>query len=323
MNYIRKEIFCIIVISVAILYNFFEEYNKPKSYNITDVPRDDIITIYFQGMQTSRSQAAKYAGSLGLHTKINHKTEHIYIPNAPLILHNIYLYDELEDTSYGYTLNPLQLIYKCLSFLKIRYFNIWQTNLQRPSVPHHYFSNLNAGGDQDRNQFLNAIKLCIEEYPDKKIVLFGTSRGAATVLASLPFLTEVERIHIKLVLVEAPFDTLPNILKYQFGRLSSLPLYLLEKFGKYRPGQFSPLDSVSDDKFPLDLPIGFITSEVDNVVPKVHTTKLINKLKERNHTKLHLLELQNSGHSSMSVGDSTDQKLYIEFVNKLYDNYCK
>ena len=279
----------------------------------------NIVTVYCQGNGASRNQATKYAGPWGVDVSIgNNITEHVYIRDAPLILHNIYTSDELDDIGYGFTLNPLQLLSKIKSYITILYFGIHGS-----SVSHSHFTEFNVAGESDRNQYIKAVRQCIadETVKDKDIVLFGTSRGASTVLVSLPFFTEEERSRIKLVLVEGPFDTVDRVVRYQFGLFANLVLGTLSYFTKYKPDQLSPLDAVSSKDFPLDLPIGFIRSKVDNIVPPECTLRLIDTLKKRNHSSLHELELSKSHHSMMSVDDEHDKSCYLDFVNNLYKKF--
>jgi len=284
----------------------------PSSYRT-----DDIVTVYCQGNGAGRNQAAKYAGPCGLEIKRSAtQLERVYIPEAPLLLHNLYTWDELRDIGYGWPTNPFQLA----SLVK-QYLTLWYYNVHGASVPHNHLSELNVAGDQDVTQYVAAVRQCIREHPTKKLVLFGTSRGASVVLIALARLTAEECQHIKLVLVEAPFDTVPSVSQYRFGRLSRLLLALLARFARYRPFQCSPLEAVDSEAFPLTLPLAFITSKVDSIVPPEHTAPLIARLKERNHAALHELVLERSHHSMMSLHNEEDQASYMAFVEALYNKY--
>ena len=96
--------------------------------------KNDIVTVFFQGNCSSRSQAANYAGDDGLDIKISENNfEHIYVPNAPLILHNIFATNDLSDVGYGYSLNPLHMCLKLKSLI-VNYY----CNIQTANYPHTY-----------------------------------------------------------------------------------------------------------------------------------------------------------------------------------------
>lgn len=274
----------------------------------------DIVTVFFQGNMSSRSQAANYAGSEGLYVKTP-DIEHVYVPNAPLILHNIFTYDDLNDVGYGFSINPLHWCLQLKSLVVNTYCGI-----EGSSLSYSYITENNVGGQEDVNQHIRAIHECIKAHPDKKIVLFGCSRGAATTLVTLSQLNKELLKHITLVIVEAPFDSVPNVIKSSswFPKLTMNFLNFCTKYDEY---QTSPLDAVMDDSFPLDVPIAFITSKVDTRVPIDNTLRLINVLKNKNHTKLHHLMLENSHHALMFRDNKEDQDQYLKFVNHLYDLY--
>ena len=284
------------------------------------IDTSNIVTVYFQGNSCSRHQAAKYAGSAGLYIIISEDLpcEHIFIPGSPQLLYNIFPYKDLNDIGYESSLNPLHMFTKAINYAKNLYFDIHGSN----SIPHNYITEYNIAGLQDVTQYVNAIKECITENPSKNIVLFGTSRGASTVLISLLYLSEEEQKHIKLVLVEAPFDSVSSVIETT-THFPSLILSLLESITKYKHNQESPLDAVRHPSFPMDIPIAFITSEVDTTVPKENTMNLIRELRQKNHPHLHHLELKYSHHSLMSLNHEDDVREYYDFVHKLYNIYIQ
>jgi hypothetical protein len=237
------------------------------------------------------------------------------IPESPLLLHNIYDYPELDDVGYGWSWNPLHGLMLGVSFVQQQYFGV-----ENAPLHHIYVSNLNLGGQNDVLQHQRALSECIakEILPNgKKLVLFGCSRGASTTFTSVATCAENLKSIIKLVILEAPFDTVDNVIEQStwFPALAKAAL----KLTAYSDEQMSPLTAAQ--LFPLEIPVAFITSVVDTRVPIQCTQNLIDVLRKRGHPNLHHLELQNSPHSSMSLADPTDQKNYLEFVNYLYSKY--
>lgn len=272
----------------------------------------NIVTVFFQGHMASRIQAANYAGPDGLDVYTSETDiEHIHSPTAPTILHNIYATKDLDDIGYGLTLNPLHLILKVKSIVANTYYDV-----HGASICHNYVTESNLAGSHDVQQNIRTIKQCIEAYPNKKIVLFGCSRGAATVVTTLANLNKDLLSHIALAIVEAPFDTVESVINAS-SYSPSLAMYCLRTFTKYEDEQQSPLDAVNGD-FPLDVPIAFVTSKVDDRVPIENTMRLINILNEKGHKKLHHLMLENKHHSLMFMDDK-----YVQFVRGLYEIYIK
>jgi hypothetical protein len=280
--------------------------------------RDAIVTVFCQGNQQGRSQAAKYAGPLGLHVKVGEdKYDHVRLPTSPELLHNLYVWDELADIGYGFTYNPLHWLLKAK-----QYATLWYYGIEGSSVPHNYWTELNVAGDEDVAQYVSAVRHCVEDHPTKKLVLFGTSRGASTVLIALSYLTEEERRHVGLAIVEGPFDSVESVLTASYGpTIAGNFLYALPLLTKYRAAQLSPLMAVSSEDFPLDIPLAFILSQVDTTVPPQCTRALVERLEARHHTALHTLELERSHHSMMSLQDEEDRARYERFVNGLYARY--
>ncbi len=284
-----------------------------KTYNYDS---NNIATIFFQGNMSSRNQAANYAGNEGLDVKISNETiEHVYRPDAPKILHNIYPYDDLNDVAYGFSINPLHWCLQIKSLVVNTYCNIHGS-----SISHSYITENNIGGKEDVNQHIRAIHECVKANPSKKIVLFGCSRGAATTLITLANLSKELLKHIALVIVEAPFDSIPSVIESS-SWFPAPTMAFLKSVTKYDENQQSPLDAVSSDEFPLDIPLAFITSKVDTRVPIENTQKLIDVLKAKNHSNVYHLMLENSHHALMHSHNEQDKQNYVEFVNELYERY--
>jgi len=273
----------------------------------------NIITVFFQGNGAPRSQAAMYAGNKGLDVIVNDNLEHVFIPNAPLLLHNIYTYPELNDVGYGFTLNPIHHLTKLKNLAMTYYLDIHGS-----SLAHSFITKMNVGGSEDVNQLINAISDCVKINPDKQLVLFGCSRGASTVVTTLSKLSQELLDHIKLVIVEAPFDSVENVIEKR-SWLPTPTMYLIKHLTSYDEKQMSPIDAVSSETFPLNIPIAFVMSELDTTVPIENTQNLISILKNKNHPNLHELVLKNCNHFAMPLSD--DREEYVKFVESLYAQY--
>ncbi len=73
--------------------------------------------------------------------------------------------------------------------------------------------------------------------------------------------------------------------------------------------------------FPQSVPLVIVTSKMDTIFTKC-ANNILDKLHEKNKQNLHHLVLHNSDHANMAMGDNDDQKMYIEYMEMLYDKYC-
>lgn len=289
--------------------------------------RDDIITFFYQGNAASRFQASQYSGGHPVRSE-GHPDPGAFHPDAPLLLHNIYEHPEIPEISFTFTLNPFSLFVTLLTTLQNQHFG------RKNAQGHHFnISRASVGGELDVSHHQIYLRRLLAENRGratrKKIVLFGPSRGGATTLVSVANLLPHEIQEISLVIVEAPFDTLPNVIR-QSSRSSKgimkfrpiLDSFLL-KFAPYISSidlnQESPLQAI--EKLPLDFPLAFILSKADCRVPPQCTQTLIDRLRERGHRELNVLVLETSPHPTMSIDNKADVLRYTEFINRLYDRY--
>ena len=267
--------------------------------------RENIVTVFTQGNRASRSQGAKYAGKNGI--AIGGPFPHRAIaPNAPFqLMYNPYCYDESDDISYEFSWNPIHLIDKAISR-----FRNWYNGVEQPYLWHTVWSKMSVGGAHDIELFKTAVDNCAAEMegPEKKMVLYGVSRGAATVFTSVTQMSEMQQAMISLVILEAPFDMIEHV-------TNPLTRMFLSTFTAYNPKQTSPFEVAK--KWPKHIPIVFIVSASDKTVPYSQTFRLIYQLINNGHRKLKILLLEKGGHNDMAR-----EPEYKEFIEKMYDKYC-
>lgn len=147
-----------------------------------------------------------------------------------------------------------------------------------------------------------------------KIVFFGLSRGASTIIN---FMGVYKPKHIAAIILESPFghidDSLGHI--YRF-----LPMCIKRVIFNYIYPQFNehgehPIDYIHIiDK---DVPIAFICTKEDELVPWSSTIRLYQKLVAAGHKKVHLLILDKGKHAEIiENGD------YQSFVHAFYQYYA-
>jgi hypothetical protein len=307
-----------LIIIVSVLF-FFSKLAYPKRafFNVIKnvEKRDNIVTFFFQGHATSRSQASKYSGGEPIFYYVDEKIKSAVCKRSPLILHNIHPYPELEDIkTIPESFNDYILMFS--HYLQFYYLDI-SGSFEIPITTKWNFS-----GELDVHQHLYYLRGLIGiTPPDKKIVVFGYSRGASTALISICSLTEEEQNRISLLLLEAPFDDLKSVLNNwsSYKTIVDTFLGLLTEYTNYSMDQETPMDVVKF--FPKNIPIGFITSNKDTLVPKSSTLKIIESMKNNGHEMIHHCQLKNSSHCTMTIQDEEDQRKYIDFVEYLYDEY--
>ena len=311
---------------------------------------DEIVTVFFQGNSSSRSQAAKYTGEDGVMyywKKYEVRDDERFVFNSessrsPLLLYNVYVCDELKDvyvkvwpmrmgtdSKFNTICLPLLLFLNPLC-IKNKLSDWWfSTNttvldtkgnpvqhLSRPS-----FTMMNVSGDSDVKQHQRAVRRCIKDQPDKKIVLFGCSRGAATTAISFAKMSTEMQEKVKLVVLEGVFDSVTNVLAKRLstggGKVAE---YFLCLIGQYDAYQMSPVEAAN--MFPENIPVAFIYSEKDTVVHPEGTRAVIDAVKARiGDEKVHVLRFEEGHHSSLSMDIVENQVKYKEFLESLYDLY--
>jgi dienelactone hydrolase len=276
-----------------------------------------IVSIFFQGHLAPRYHGTKYAGPKGMDIKVGKEVRRVSIPTSKEMLPNLYPYNELNDISYEPTCNPLYWCFSCAHRSVSNKLGV-EGNVE---YPHNLWYRVSLGGSEDVAQCIIAIRSCIKDNPTKKIVLFGASRGASTVLVALTMLSNEEVDRIGLVVAEAPFSSLPSIIE-SMGFNLNIALTFLEWTTQVRRDQMSPLQAVQSESFPLNVPILFVTSLVDEAIPPEDTQLLIDAIiKKRGPDNLHHLELKYSNHSSMSTQNDKDKELYYTTLHDLYERY--
>ena len=298
----------------------------------------DVQTVFFQGMMCSQWQAAKYTDSqVGLHATTG---ETVIVDNANPIIRNPYIGKELDEIILKCSkkrawYNPYRIVDRIQHYAFARQTIKYGTKIANmipgmPSVKSHAvdFFKLNFGQERDMQEHLKKVLLCRKYFNDRDMAFFGPSRGAAaTFNAVAKYKKKYPKLYenLKLIILEGCFDSVmhtitertPTLLKKVY--VDRIFNYLLSKVTEYKSDGPSPLGLVDD--FPEDIPIAFITSKSDTNVSKACTDVLIQALQKRNKNPIHTLVLDNAGHNSYSLGNSSDQQKYLQFIHNLYKQY--
>lgn len=155
------------------------------------------------------------------------------------------------------------------------------------------------------------------------IVLFGISRGAS---AAINFLGTDERAAIAAAVVESPFDCFETVQRFLAKRIFLHWIPGIQTicrgitkvvFPKYTPAGLHPIDAVINIR--KDLPILFICSKQDELVPYQCTLNLYHALRQSGHEHAYILILNHGAHGQLlhkSIGSS-----YQSVVHAFYKKY--
>lgn len=150
----------------------------------------------------------------------------------------------------------------------------------------------------------------------QKIVLYGSSRGSALVFN---FAALYHPQNVCGIVCEGLFDSLEHVAIATKSRRTRLLIKLLPKVTDFKHEGIVPIKVV--DTMPLDMPILLITSYKDNTVPYECTWAIYTALRERGHTKVHILILKKSGHLWYPYCTKYERELYRNVVHAFYKQY--
>ncbi|MFI5332945.1 MAG: alpha/beta hydrolase [Candidatus Babeliales bacterium] len=187
------------------------------------------------------------------------------------------------------------------------------------SIAHYFFdiSAINIGQDHDvelLNTTLTQHRLC---HPHTHIVLYGDSRGAATIINFLGL--DYDYTNIKAVVLEGIFDSIDHLLTHYRaskipGMKRALHATLKACAGTYKEDGVFPRDTIT--KIPAHIPILFVTSLNDEIVPYQCTMRLYNTIQERPNA--HLLVLKKANHMDYMYHE---KERYESVVHAFYKEY--
>ena len=305
--------------------------------------RPHIATVVFPGFLASFGQACKYTGPDAV-TVLDREDRSKVIATvrcqfSPRVLHNVLPAPDVRENALGWSFTPLGL-FSCLKTAGTRWF------FRMPDLPmvHSVASLNNMGGAHDQADCVARITDALAQIDaeaeaeegssvqseeesnsttskkkkeKRKLVLFGFSRGAATVLHTALKLPEAIASRISLVVAEAPFDTFEGVMA-DSSWFPSVNRALFNAIA--RPSDPSAYDFPPSTH--LRCPIAFITSEGDTRVPPKTTQRCIDAVRANYpHIAVEHLELRKARHPVMTYSNRPDMDAYIAFMEGLYDKY--
>lgn len=151
---------------------------------------------------------------------------------------------------------------------------------------------------------------------DYQIILYGVSRGASVILLFLALFPE-KLSHVSGIVLESPFDSVETIIK---SKIKSIPCFSLDFgqtvlesiFGQYTRVSTKPRDLVF--ALPKHIPMLFVCSEKDSLVPKESTLFLYEQCINYSFANVSLFVAHDSKHAKI---------IYTQFDSQMYKNTLK
>lgn len=286
-----------------------------------------IPTVFYQGMNSSQTQLARYVGSKGFIATTNElvrfkQSENVLsqpldIISQPFVgieIHDVNLNPFKDFISY---FNPLKLVMSAMTYISNWWYGIEVTgssdNVTTVKFHSIEFKQVSIAQKNDISSHKDKVDLLNNE---PEINLHGVSRGAATTFNAL---AAHKYKNVKLVTLEGCPSSIPDVLERRYGFFAPAVKFFLGVFTAYRDDDKTPLDNV--DNIPADIPIAFITSKTDKEVPFENTKKLAEALANRGQNPVYMLVLDQSSHNGYISDNLEDRTKYQNFMHALYKKY--
>lgn len=227
---------------------------------------------------------------------------------------------KLKNTK-NYFKNPLDFITSFFIGLRDRKFPTQvkkdaheiEYTLNSPAIN---FFNINLGQNNDIEMLKNTYQQHLEKFPNQQVVLYGTSRGAATVFN---FMAKYKPAEVKAIVLEGIYDNVDHLLKETCGYFNGIAHSFIRLFTAYEANGISPIKSIKD--FSKNIPVLIISSKKDEMVPFPCAKNMYKQLKIAGYDNVHFLKLKNSNHDSYSCHNDEDRKLYEEVIHAFYKHH--
>lgn len=173
---------------------------------------------------------------------------------------------------------------------------------------------LNIAQEDDINALMNTYHSYIQTNAWDNVVLYGFSRGAATTFNFMSTKYKLQDAQcVKAVVLQGCFDTMTGTLNFKRFDINK---FLSRMLPKYTSDRVEPINLVKD--FPRNIPILFITSKADEVVPAASTQRLAYALKDTGHQNVYLLTVESSPHSRYTSYNKEEMDIIERVVHAFY-----
>ncbi len=151
---------------------------------------------------------------------------------------------------------------------------------------------------------------------NKFVIIKGVSNGAAS---AITFAGSYNLQNAQALVVESPYADVENVISNIIGStiIGKVAAASASALSNYSPYGIRPIDVVH--KIQKDIPVLFICSHEDKLIPAAQTIKLYEALKAAGHTKAHLVVLNKGEHANLLWGQ--EGNIYLAAEHAFYKKY--
>lgn len=255
------------------------------------------VTVFFNGMGSTRVQGLRYANEI---VTVDADGNELYRAareahdrlDKPL-LHNVLPAEDFNDVAVLYHGGGEPIANETPRASSWRWWT-WATALVEVPGRLNYVLRVTKWfppcSRQHIEKGLDDVRRAIAQHPNTPIVIYGASRGAGLCLMVLEELTKQERSRIHLVIAEAPFDTIANVIADRLSLPDPLRYTLQWFVALVHRG---PLDA----DIPHDVPIVIGSGTEDRACPVHGQHRLAHKL--RDHPNVDHVVIEGANHHNI------------------------
>lgn len=275
--------------------------------------QDQITFIFSPGTGCYYPQLSKYCNHVEFNSPFNSdKLVKLQHPRCcPVIGSDYYIvqYPEIDvETPF---VSPVHYMF-------IRHLSLWQGKY----TPHPLYCNFvrmtrfNLSQDDDIEALNKCYEKCMKEKKNgKPLVMYGSSRGASTMITWYSKYKNTIKGIDALVLEGCP-SSIDDICDYSPNWVNLCRKALLSSFTQYSDIGIKPVDCLLD--LPKNIPIYFIASVKDEIVPYECSEKMVKILRDNGYSNIRLITLKEAPHSGYITHNSEDRCVYHDALQELY-----
>lgn len=183
-------------------------------------------------------------------------------------------------------------------------------------------SQANLGQKKDIKALKKTYHKHLNKYPNKNIILYGDSRGAAS---TFNFIAKYKPANVKAAVLDGIYDNIDHCIKHFLYEdkspetekcMRSLVSTFVWSYNSKGPFTIDIANIITDD-----IPLLFVTSLKDGLTPPQGAFNVYAKLKKRGFKNIHLLVLEKALHPAYMIDNEKDKQTYESVVHAFYKHY--